>query len=40
MEQEIIKLTEVLGQVVNRLDRIAEALTEKGEKKIPPYNPQ
>ena len=39
MEQEIIKLTKVLGQVVNRLDRIAEALTEKGGKKIPPYNP-
>ena len=39
MKQEISELARVLGQVVNSLDRIAEILTEKGEKENPPYNP-
>ena len=39
MKQEITELTRVLGQVVNRLDRLAEILTEKGEKESPPFNP-
>ena len=39
MRQEITELTRALGKVADGLDRLAQILTEKGEKEKSPYNP-